>query len=100
MLRTLTHPNGSRRPRLERPPLLSLESLFVVGERVVVSGSVRGEAAASAKLEVKGVPVPLGAQGSFCATVELEGESALTLALETGTRERIRMQIPLRAAAR
>lgn len=101
MLRTLTRSHGhrSRRPRLDKPPLLTLASLFVVGERAVVSGSVSKEAAASANLEIKGERVPLGPKGSFCATVALDGESTLTLALQTGTRKTIAMQIPLRAAA-
>ena len=85
--------------RVERPTLLRLGTIFVASERVVVSGSVSQEAAATAVLEINGQRVPICASGSFCATVELEGEPAVTLALETERRETIAMEIPLRACA-
>jgi len=92
-------PTAIERARVENAALLRLGTIFVAGEVVVVSGSVSREAAATAALEINGHRVAIGSSGSFCATVRLEGEPALTLSLETETRETITMQIPVRASA-
>jgi hypothetical protein len=77
-------------------PVLSLGPVSIANGAATLSGSVTGAPAAGFELNVNGQPLGVNADGTFAGTVDLAGQSVLTV---TGrnplTGETVTTQIPL-----
>jgi hypothetical protein len=77
-------------------PLLSLGPVSVANGTATLSGSVTGTPSAGYELHVNGQPLGVGADGTFSGTVDLAGQSVLTVrARNPLSGETVTTQIPL-----
>jgi hypothetical protein len=77
-------------------PFLSLGPVSVLNGTATLSGSVNGVPAAGYQLHVNGQPLGVNADGTFAGTVNLGGQSILTLtARKPHSGETVTTQIPL-----
>jgi hypothetical protein len=77
-------------------PLLSLGPVSIANGTATLSGSVTGTPAAGYQLHVNGQPLGLNADGTFSGTVDLAGQSLLTVAAKNPlSGETVTTQIPL-----
>lgn len=77
-------------------PLVSLGPVSVANGTATLSGSLTGAPAAGIQLHVNGQPLGVNADGTFAGTVDLAGQSALTVtARNPASGETVTTQIPL-----
>jgi hypothetical protein len=85
----------SGRP-LDPAPLLSLGPVSIGGGTATLSGSVTGAPAAGYQLHVNGQPLGVNADGTFAGTVDLAGQSVLSVTARNPlSGETVTTQIPL-----
>jgi hypothetical protein len=77
-----------------RAPLISLGPITVANGTAVLAGTL-GPELSGAVLVVNGQPVGVDAAGTFAATVNLHGATALQLAITRPSGQTIQVQIPL-----
>ena len=77
-------------------PLVSLGSVSIANGTATLSGVLTGAPAANFQLHVNGQPLGLNADGTFSGTVDLAGQSRLTVTARNPlSRETVTTQIPL-----
>jgi hypothetical protein len=77
-------------------PIVSLGPVSVANGTATLSGSLTGAPAASYQLHVNGQPLALNADGTFAGTVNLAGQSVITLTARNPlSGETVTTQIPL-----
>jgi hypothetical protein len=80
----------------EPAPLLSLGPVSVANGTATLSGSVIGSPAAGLQLHANGQPLGVNADGTFSGTVDLAGQSMLTVSAKNPlSGESVTTQIPL-----
>jgi hypothetical protein len=80
----------------EPAPLLSLGPVSVANGTATLSGSVVGSPAAGLQLHANGQPLGVNADGTFSGTVDLAGQSMLTVSAKNPlSGESVTTQIPL-----
>jgi hypothetical protein len=80
----------------EAAPLFSLGPVSIANGTATLSGALTGAPAADFQLHVNGQPLSLNADGTFSGTVDLAGQSQLTVAARNPlSGETITTQIPL-----
>lgn len=78
------------------PPLVSLGPVSVANGTATLSGALTGAPAAGYQLHVNGQPLGLNADGTFAGTVDLAGQSLLTVTARNPlSGETVTTQIPL-----
>jgi hypothetical protein len=85
----------SARPQ-DPAPILSLGPVSIANGTATLSGSLTGAPAAGLELDVNGQPLGVNANGTFAGSVNLAGQSALTVAARNPlSGETVTTQIPL-----
>jgi len=79
---------------LDSPPPLTLASISIGDNGIVVTGSVDVHVNAEADLKINGKPVEVDASGDFSAVVDLDAQ-VLVFAVTSGPGETIKIRIPV-----
>jgi hypothetical protein len=80
------------------PPAISLGPVTVGNGLATLSGTVGGPSTAAANVNVNGQPLGVNASGNFSGTVNLAGQSSLSLGLTDPSGQAFSLNIPLTLA--
>lgn len=77
-------------------PVVTLGPTTILNDLAIISGTVSATSPSSVQLTINGQPVGLNAAGAFATTVNLNGQSALTMAVRNpATGEVTTLNVPL-----
>lgn len=77
-------------------PVVTLGPTTILNDLAIISGTVSATSPSSVQLTINGQPVGLNAAGTFATTVNLNGQSALTMAVRNpATGEVTTLNVPL-----